>query len=315
MLKTVFQNTRDIAASQERARSAGIRLDYRAEFADQAGSYDAKMRDRYFSFWDQMPLEPEEVAAALTEGLLGGPDDLAIKDLYLDPIMENGIIKGLNVETKFVPRSDLERYSNHIYLNHDRIYDFTSGTCKNGDIRTNGLKTKGLGRLAVRNALQLGHALGCSKVEISSTRIGCLLWLQEDAYDVVHVNPEYTKRIQKRWGAIENHCPEQIDREAIRKAIETQDLRVLAAHSDDIGSALVHTTKGRHGHDDITMSNGSIPLNRYLLHDYMIDCWQGRADMDNPVQRDNLGRLYGGWTTEQLKPAPTLITSNDRDFF
>lgn len=311
MLKQIFDDPNNRLQDQERALAAGIRVNYRPMFADQPDSYDFKMRERYFSFWDQMPFSPEEAAQILTEGIIGGPDDLVVKDMFFEPIIENGVAKGLKVETKFVPRGEEDSYSSYTYLNSDREFDFTTGTCKNGDVRSDHLKEKGLGRVAVRNSLQLGHALGCPKIEISATRIGCLLWLQDDAYEVTHVNPDYTKNMLKRWSAIEAHCGDTVDTAAIRSAIESGDLKALAAQKIDIGDALASSPGGRHSHHDLCLQNGEIPLNRYLLFDNKIDCWQGRADMDNPAQRENLAKLLGGWTSESLKPTSALVQTSE----
>lgn len=296
---------------QDKALQSGLRLPYRVIFADKADSYDAKMRERYFSFWDQMPVNPEDVVAALCEGIVGGEDDLVIRDVFLDPIIENNIATGLRVETKFVPRRDLEGGYGYAYLNNDREYDFTTGTCMNGDIRTSGLSQKGLGRIAVRNALQLGYTLGCSKIDLSATRIGCLLWLQHDAYDVTNVNPKYLDKIQKRWDKIKDYCPETVDKSGMELAIKAGDLRAIAASEVDIGSALGRSGNGRDAYHEMSLESGAIPLNRFLLIDVMIDCWQGHADMDNLEQRSRLSNLLGGWTLEAFEPKASFSGYNN----
>ncbi len=298
------EKSRD-AHAQDRLRELGVRMPYTVAFADAEGNYHNKMRTRYMQMWEALPFTPDELVDMVSEGVVGGQDNLVLRDLYIEPEFENGVLMGMKLESKFVPaeyKDDPPSYSP--YLNNDREYDFVRGLCFKGDVRSSGLKEPGVGRLGVRNTLQIGHRLGCPHVKIDATRVGCALWLKGDAYEVESVNPKYLANVQKRWAAIEPHVSDVLDTTAVSAAIEHGDLKALSRINADVRSALTQTSGGVFPHLQLCDANEDIPLNRYLLFDLMIECWQGVSNMDDPHQRKELGKLLGGWTDETLLAEP-----------
>lgn len=296
MIKTAFNNDFNPDKLDIMLAETGLRLPYHRENAHNEGSYDSKMRSRYYGLWSILPVDPKMLVETFSQGITGGKDNLSVRDFFVDPIYEDSRPVGIHVSASYTPNGE---YDDDIYLNIDREYDLINGKCLKGDVRSDNLLEKGLGRTAVRNSLLLGQDLGCNQVEISATRIGCLLWLKGGAYDITEVNPKYIDNITKRWEAIKPHVGEETDVNSIEQAITNKDLKKLASHEENIWSALTRTSAGAHGFLSFTTKDGGIPMNRYLLHDYMIDCWQGRSDMNNPQQKAELGKLLGGWETER----------------
>jgi hypothetical protein len=309
MVKIAFKNQNAPCDLQKVLLEMGLRLPYNPISAETPDSYHANMRSRYYSFWENLPLKPEELVSSLTEGILGGEDDLVLKELYIEPSFQEGETTGFKFESKFVPYRDLNDHGNYTYLFSDREYDFCNGTCLKGDVRSSGLKQRGLGRRAVRNALQLGYALGCPETQISTTRVGALLWLRGDAYHVTDINPRYIHNIRSRWTIIEPYMDHDIS-SSIREAIKERDLKKLASYVQNIRGPLIHTDAGAHGHSALSNKEGDIPLNRYLLFDYLKVCWQGRSNMNDLQQRAELGDLLGGWSADSFELCRKSISSN-----
>ncbi|MBL4804072.1 MAG: hypothetical protein JKY71_04340 [Alphaproteobacteria bacterium] len=295
--------TRD-ANAQERMLSLGMRMPYTVMFADMAGNYHNQARSRYMRMWDALPFTPDEFVSALSRDVVGGRDDLVIWDLTLKALEEQGVVKQLFLESKFVParyKDDKPSYSP--YLHCDQVYDLQTGECLRGDVRTNGLHEPGVGRKAVRNNLELGQRLGCPNVHIEATRVGCLLWLKGDAFDVKSVNPKYLQNVRERWAEIEPHIADEVDKAAIEAAIENADLKALAGCARDMWMPLTRTRAGVHAHTELQDGENGIPLNRYLLFDNMIECWEGTSDMNDPHKRAELAKLLGEWSGDQPQAA------------
>lgn len=148
---------------------------------------------------------------------------------------------------------------------------------------------KGLGKAMSIMRMELGHALGCTDVTLSSTQIGNTIWPL--AFNTRNASEKFLGNVTTRLENLRGDISPQLY-EQIKAAIEQEDLYFIASLTQP---ALTNMKNPDYARLIESSEKGlaNLTLAKILLYDSMIDCFEGYADLTNPSDLNRLYKVFG----------------------
>ncbi|MFK7839224.1 MAG: hypothetical protein AB8B83_02745 [Bdellovibrionales bacterium] len=262
-----------------------------AEF-DDAGIFFIRNYDKagFAKDWvEHLGISPLALAGFITEELEGHPARIELS------LNDNGTCLKTDLS---VAKPGRMRKPNDQLLSDSRVFNLSDGVISDGDLQKSST-SKINGKAVARRLYELGHLIGCDRLELEAGKKGIYVWA--NIFEIDEVLPEFQSEMKQRLDRISGQI-DPILNAFLQDAIAHGDIKSIASVAHETPHSLSNADYMRLYKETRYLENPPpVTIGKYLLFDETTRGWHGHFDMTNAEHCARAHQRLSPWKLDDLR--------------